>query len=79
MLALRNLINDVGTETANFKELSKVPEDQVRNFRNDMYLTSESLRLMKNSGDGHVSDADWTVLANYKKHVDKATKFIRPG
>ena len=76
MLALRNTINDVGTETANFKELGEVPEDRVRNFRNDMYLTSEALRLMKKSGTPQISAADWTILNNYKKHIDKATKFI---
>jgi len=76
LMALRNTVNDVGTETANFKELGKVPEDQVRNFRNDMYLTSEALRLMKKSGVPSISAADWTVLDNYKKHIDKATKFI---
>jgi len=44
MLAMRALINDVGTEMAQFKDLKNVPNDQVRNFRNDMYLTSEALR-----------------------------------
>src|SRR5215472_9271600 len=76
MLALRNLINDIGTETANFKELGKVREGQVRNFRNDMYLTSESLRLMKKSNAGNISAADWAILNNYKRHIDHATKFI---
>jgi PiT family inorganic phosphate transporter len=76
MLAIRNVINDVGTETANFKELSNVPEDQVRNFRNDMYLTSESLRLMKKNHVADISAADWKILDNYKKHIDYATKFI---
>ena len=76
MLALRNTVNDVGTETANFKELGKVPENQVRNFRNDMYLTSEALRLLKKSGAANISASDWSVLDNYKKHIDKATKFI---
>ena len=27
-----------------------IPQDQVRNFRNDMYLVSEALRIMKKSG-----------------------------
>ncbi len=76
MLALRNLINDIGTETANFHEMRNVPETQVRNFRNDMYLVSEALRLIKKQGTPDISAADWTVLDNYKKHVDKATKFI---
>lgn len=76
MLALRNMINDIGTETANFKELGNVPENRVRNFRNDMYLVSESLRIMKKSKAGNISAADWSVLDNYKKHIDYATKFI---
>jgi inorganic phosphate transporter, PiT family len=76
MLALRNTINDVGTEVGNFKELGQVPEERVRNFRNDMYLTSEALRLLKKSGAAEISALDWTILDNYKKHIDKATKFI---
>jgi PiT family inorganic phosphate transporter len=48
MLALRVLINDIGTEMAQFKELAKVPREQVRNFRNDMYVVSETIRIMQN-------------------------------
>jgi inorganic phosphate transporter, PiT family len=76
MMALRNLVNDIGTETAHFKELAAVPEEQVRNFRNDMYIVSESLRLMKKAGTPAITGSDWNVLDNYKKHVDQATKFI---
>jgi inorganic phosphate transporter, PiT family len=76
MLALRQLVNDIGNETAVFGEMSKVPQDQVRNFRNDMYLVSEALRLMKKNHQPAISATDWTVLDNYKKHVDHATRFI---
>src|SRR5271154_1492166 len=76
MLALRNLINDIGNETALYKELKNVPAPRVRNFRNDMYLVSETLRLMKKSGVPAISGADNAVLANYKKHVDYSTRFI---
>ena len=51
MLAMRTLINDVGTEMAQFKDLKNVPNDQVRNFRNDMYLTSEALRIKRQTGN----------------------------
>src|SRR5579872_7567872 len=37
MLALRQLISDVGNETALFGEMRKIPNDRVRNFRNDLY------------------------------------------
>jgi PiT family inorganic phosphate transporter len=78
MLGLRQLINDIGTETVLFGELAKIPNERVRNFRNDMYLVSEALRIMQKSHKPDISAADWTVLANYKKHIDNATKFI-PG
>ena len=76
MLALRELINDISNEVALYHELANIPQDQVRNFRNDMYLVSEALRLMKKSGKPQFQRARWTVLTNYKKHIDHATKFI---
>jgi PiT family inorganic phosphate transporter len=76
MLALRELINGVGTEMAIFKDLKNVPQDRVRNFRNDMYLTSEALRLMQKSGQPEIAAGDAAVLKNYKTHVDHATRFI---
>jgi inorganic phosphate transporter, PiT family len=76
MLAMRELVNGIGTEMAIFKELKNVPQDRVRNFRNDMYLASEALRLMQKSGKPEIAAADGAVLKNYKSHVDKATRFI---
>jgi inorganic phosphate transporter, PiT family len=70
------LVNDIGDEIASYKELAKVPQDRVRNFRNDMYLVSEALRLMQKSHKPEFAAADQAILANYKKHVDNATKFI---
>ncbi|MGA1985428.1 MAG: inorganic phosphate transporter [Candidatus Sulfotelmatobacter sp.] len=76
MLAMRTLVNDIGNETAIYKELKNVPNDRVRNFRNDLYLVSEALRLTAKSGQPKFSTEDAAVLANYKKHVDQSTKFI---
>ena len=76
MLALRELINGIGTEMSLYKELKAVPQDKVRNFRNDMYVVSEALRLMARSGKPQFSTADSAVIANYKHHIDGATKFI---
>jgi PiT family inorganic phosphate transporter len=73
MLAMRTLVNDVGNETTIYKELKNVPNDRVRNFRNDLYLVSEVLRLTAKSGKPKFSPADAAVLANYKKHVDHST------
>jgi PiT family inorganic phosphate transporter len=76
MLGLRELINDISNEVVLYHELANIPSDRVRNFRNDMYLVSEALRLMKKSGKPQFSAQDWTVLTNYKKYIDNATKFI---
>jgi inorganic phosphate transporter, PiT family len=76
MLALRTLVSDVGNETALYKEMKNIPNDRVRNFRNDMYLISEALRIMQKSGKPQISAADTAVLANYKKHIDHSTRFI---
>ena len=76
MVALRELVSDVGNETSLFHELRAIPQDRVRNFRNDLYLVGESLRLMQKSGNPKFSASETDVLKNYKKHVDNATKFI---
>jgi PiT family inorganic phosphate transporter len=76
MLAMRELVNGVGTEMAIFKQLSAVPQEHVRNFRNDMYLASEAIRIMTKTGKPEISTADAAVLKNYKKHLDQATRFI---
>jgi PiT family inorganic phosphate transporter len=41
-----------------------------------MYLVSEALRLMGKSGKPLFASSDAVILANYKKHIDNATKFI---
>jgi inorganic phosphate transporter, PiT family len=76
MLALRELVNGIGTEMALYRELKAVPQDKVRNFRNDMYVVSEALRMMQKSGKPELSAADAAVVKNYKAHIDNATKFI---
>ncbi len=77
-LALRELVNDLSNEVAQYKALVNVPPERVRNFRNDMYLVSEAMRLMQKTGQPQIAAADWATLSNYKQHIDKATKFI-PG
>jgi inorganic phosphate transporter, PiT family len=76
MLALRELVNGIGTEMSLYRELKAVPQDKVRNFRNDMYVVSEALRLMQKSNKPQFSTADAAILKNYKGHIDNATKFI---
>ncbi len=78
MLALRQYINDIGNEVKDFGIYKNVPQDKMANLRNDMYVVSETLRLVKKTGKTEFTADDEKVLTNYKKHIDLATKFI-PG
>jgi len=53
-----------------------VPSDKVRNFRNDLYMADEAVRLMQKSGQPKFAVGDLATLMNYKKQADNATKFI---
>ncbi len=75
-LALREMVDSVSNELSYWKSVSKVPPERLPNLRNDMYVISEALRLMQKSNAGHLSITDWEGLANYKKQIDTATKFI---
>ncbi len=70
------MIGDIALDLGRYKELRTVPADQTRNFRNDLYLVGEALRLVQKTGEPAISARDAAVLKNYKKHVDGATKFI---
>ncbi len=76
MLALSQLVGEIGNNVAQFPDLAKVPAERTPNLRNNMYLASEALRLMQKSGKPQFSQADSVVIANYKKHIDGATKYI---
>ncbi len=78
MLALRQAINEVGNEVKSFGQLKNVPQERMSNLRNDMYVVSETLRLVQKSGKTRFSPGDLKILANYKTHIDLATKFIPP-
>jgi inorganic phosphate transporter, PiT family len=76
--AVRRMIDEIATELAAYGELKQVPPDRVRNFRNDLYVVNEALRLMQRSGSPQFDHQEADVIRAYRQHVDDATKFI-PG
>jgi PiT family inorganic phosphate transporter len=75
MLALQQIVGDIRNEATRYGSLGAVPADMQSNVRNQMYLTSETLRLLPKHGP-KISDADMKVLKNYKGMLDVSTKFI---
>ena len=76
MQALKLLAGHIADNVAYFGGLAKMPEEQTKNIRNDMYLASETLRFLLRSGGPDLSDTERTVLMKYRAALDDATKFI---
>ncbi len=76
MPALQQMIIDIRNEATNYGSLAKVPPDMQANVRNQMYLTSETLRILPKAGAPKFSDNDAKAIANYKKFLDVSTRFI---
>jgi PiT family inorganic phosphate transporter len=76
-LALRQMVVDIRNEVTLYGSLSKVPPEMQANVRNQMYLTSETLKLLaKAKGAPKFSADDSKLLAKYRGLLDTATRFI---
>jgi PiT family inorganic phosphate transporter len=73
------MVTDIRNEAVSYHSLGGVPADMQANVRNQMYLTSETIRLLPKfaaTGDVHVSAPDQKILDNYRSSLDASTKFI---
>ena len=77
MSALEAEVNDIRNEAMEYHSLGNVPQNMQANVRNQMYLVSETLRLLPKQGPA-MPASDMAALKNYKGYLDKATKFIPP-
>jgi inorganic phosphate transporter, PiT family len=74
MAALTGEISDQVKQSGSF---AKVPENAVTNVRNDMYLTSEAIRVYDKDAKAPKLDPETRGnLDAFKKEIDTATKFI---
>jgi PiT family inorganic phosphate transporter len=78
VLAERQMILEIEHEVAQYKTLKGVPANQQSNVRNDMYISSEALRLFAKANKPAFTTEEAAVMANYKKKLDLSTKFIPP-
>lgn len=73
---LSQLIEDIKEQVTGYKTLAAIPAAQSRNVRNQMYVASETLRVMDKTKTPTLTASDAAALSNYKKQLDHATKFI---
>jgi len=74
-LALQQMVLTIRNEAIGYGSLGNVPPDMHSNVRNQMYLVSETFRLLPAVGP-KMSDSDKAAIANYKSFLDKSTKYI---
>jgi PiT family inorganic phosphate transporter len=74
--ALAAVTGIIADEVKNYGTLAKVPAQAMSNVRNDMFLTSETIRLL---GTQHLDDFPTDTrknVAEFKRQIDEATRFI---
>ncbi len=59
-----------------YGSLAKVPAEAMGNVRNDMYLSSEAIRLMDKNKVGNFDSDTQGKLQLFKQQIDNATRFI---
>jgi inorganic phosphate transporter, PiT family len=73
--SLAVLSADIVSDVQKFGTLAKVPAAATSNLRNDMYLTSEAIRLLPKQG-AKFTAAETTSLKDYTSGLMKGTRFI---
>ncbi|PWB31415.1 anion permease [Pseudomonas sp. SDI] len=74
--ALAELAGMIGREVEGYGSLARVPAEAMANVRNDMYLTSETIRLMDKQLLLELDAAAVAQLHLFKRQIDDATRFI---
>ena len=74
--SLAILVRTVSDEFREYGSIGRMPPSLVAEIRNDMYLVSESLRLLMRDRSSDLSADDIAKLRAYQRALDQATKFI---
>jgi inorganic phosphate transporter, PiT family len=74
--ALAVMASKIGIDVAGYGSLAKVPAEATANVRNDMYLTSEAIRLMDKNKVGNFDADTQGKVMKFKQQIDDATRFI---
>jgi inorganic phosphate transporter, PiT family len=74
--SLAVLTKQISDSVEQYGSVAKTPLDRVQNLRNDMYLASEAFRVLTKDKESELSAAEKGQIADFKKQLDSATKFI---
>ncbi|MDM0038010.1 inorganic phosphate transporter [Variovorax sp. J22G21] len=74
--AVAALAGSIGAQVRQHGSLAALPADAVANVRNDMYLSSEAIRLLDKSAAVRFDDDAKAKVGAFRKELDDATRFI---
>ena len=74
--ALAAVTGSIASEVQSYGTLDRVPAQAMNNVRNDMFLTSETIRLVNQQHLSTFSAQTQTNLNEFKRQIDEATRFI---
>ncbi len=74
--SLAVLVKEISDSVEQYGSVAKTPLDKVQNLRNDMYLASEAFRVMAKDKENELKPEEKATIADFKKQLDSATKFI---
>ncbi|MCK9686894.1 inorganic phosphate transporter [Scleromatobacter humisilvae] len=74
--SLAAVAGSIGDQVRQHDTLAKVPAAVVPNVRNDMYLVSETIRLLLLDKTVTLDNQTLANIKEFKKQIDGATKFI---
>ena len=74
--ALAAVAGSIGSQIKEYGSLAKVPAATVSNVRNDMYLSSEAIRLLSKADAAGLDAKQKGDMKAFKTQIDDATKFI---
>ena len=74
--SLAALAGHIGEEVKSYGSLAQIPAAAMGNVRNDMYLTSETIRLMNKDKLGGFDAETQGKVQLFKQQIDSATRFI---
>ncbi len=74
--SLAVLVKEISDQVKDYGSVAKTPLDKVQNVRNDMYLTSEALRVLAKDKESELTDVEKKEISEFKKELDLSTKFI---
>ena len=74
--SLSKLVDDIAKQVQTYGSIKDIPAAQAGNTRNDMYLTSEALKVLMKDKGNELSADDKKTLTKYQGMLNASTRYI---